>query len=84
MVGRLTGSVDGKPFTLDAAGDRLTITDASLLTLWRLRKAWPQVKQLLAPALTWSRLKLTVHGPVLVGRQELLPAPTRLARTILR
>jgi len=82
VVGRLTGSVDSRPFSLDAAGDRLTITDASPATLWRLCRCWPQVRTVLAPILAWLNLPLTTRCPVF-GPQEMLPRPSWMARLTL-
>ncbi|MBM4006471.1 MAG: hypothetical protein FJ292_02735 [Planctomycetes bacterium] len=86
LAGRLAGTLDGRPVSLEANDDGVTLSLASLSTAWSLRGMTGRVP-LGAPLRLLRFLKANeIRVMVAVGslaRIEILPRPHRLARLLV-
>jgi len=71
MVGRLNGTVGGRPWSLDADDDSLTLQTHDLRSLLRVRSLWRHVRAFgrVLPIVFHSRIR------VRIGESPYLPLP---------
>ncbi|MGB0768620.1 MAG: hypothetical protein ACPGYV_13045 [Phycisphaeraceae bacterium] len=65
LVGRLTGSVDGRPIEINAEGGRVVVMLSSVGSAWRLRRTWPAVKRLFDSVAPFYGVAIFVSAPKL-------------------
>ncbi len=85
LAGRLDGFVNGRPVSIIADGDTVTLVPGSLgtlLALMRLRRSWRHVAGSLRQVLVRTNIRLYVRVGWL-GRVQLLPDTTPLLRLVL-
>ncbi|MEM6507693.1 MAG: hypothetical protein AAF711_19830 [Planctomycetota bacterium] len=83
LAGQLTGSVDGRPISIDAEGPKLVIKLPGLTTAWRLRRTWPSVRKLIDHVAPFYGVEIACQVP-LVGSFTLSPSRPWWVRLALR
>ena len=85
MAGRLDGFVNGRPLSLVAGGDGVTLVPGGIGTLpalFRMRRSWRLVAGPLRTVLDRANVRLNVRVGWF-GRVQLLPNPSPMCRLIL-
>ncbi len=85
LAGRLDGFVNGRPVSLVADGDTVTLVPGSLgtlLALMRLRRSWRHVAVSLRQMVARTNIRLYVRVGWL-GRAQLLPDTSPFLRLVL-
>lgn len=85
LAGRLDGFVNGRPVSLVADGDSVTLVPggtSTLLALMRLRRSWRHVAGWLRQVLVRTNIRLHVRVGWL-GRVQLLPDTSPILRLFL-
>jgi hypothetical protein len=81
MVGRIDGTVNGRPTSIKADGECVTLQLSGLTTAWALRKCAPHLR-LLMSWIDQGNLRLRVQLPGFAAFQ-LLPSTSIVARLLL-
>ena len=79
MVGRIDGSIDGRPIQVHADGHSLTVRLSSLRTIARMRDVWAPLRTMLDVLGDRSKMRITVRVPWLPA-VDVHPRPSAVVR----
>ena len=84
VVGRIEGSVFGRPVTIDASGNEIDVQLPSLAVAWRLRRFSNELIRPISSVSTWRGTAITLRLKVAGWPSlEVFPNPSRGLRLLV-